>query len=70
MKRIILIPHAEKKRRQKGLTDIDLENIIMFPSKKRKRKDDRVEVEGVARNRDIFVVYEERENYLRVITII
>ena len=70
MKKVILIPHAEKKRRQKGLTDMYIEQVIMFPSKKRKRRDDRIEVEGMARNREIFVVYEERENYLRVITII
>ena len=70
MKTIIFIPHAEKRRRQRGYTTEEVAAIITWPTKKKVRDDGRIEIQGIYHNRNITVIYEEEKNYLRVITVI
>ena len=67
---IILSDHAEKRRGQRGLTDLEIELVIRSPIWEKKRDDGRKEVYGIARNRHIKVLYEEKESYLRIVKVI
>lgn len=42
----------------------------MSPEKRYKRSDDSIEVSRIIKNREIIVVYEEKENYINIVTII
>ena len=70
MKEIIFIEHAEKRRKQRGYIPFEIECIIERPMTKRKRPDGRTEISGRINNKHIKIVYEEKENYLKVVTII
>lgn len=69
MKRVIFSDHAEKRRRQRGFTSIEIEFVIERPQYKKKRLDGRIEVFGVVKSRQIKVIYEEKESYLKIVSI-
>ncbi|MDO8556445.1 MAG: DUF4258 domain-containing protein, partial [Nanoarchaeota archaeon] len=70
MKPLLFIPHAEKRRRQRGYTTHDIEQAINSPFQRKKRDDNRIEITSIINNRTITVIYEEEQNYLRIITVI
>lgn len=70
MKEIIFLDHAEKRRRQRGLTTIEIQFVIERPEIRRKRSDGRTEIIGNIRNRKIKIVYEEEENYINIVSVI
>ena len=70
MKKIIFIDHSEKRRKQRGYSNIEIEFAIERPHYRKNRKDGRVEVIGFINNKKIRIVYEEEESYLKIITII
>jgi len=69
MKKIVFCNHAEKRRKQRGFTNIEIECIIKRPYFKKKRLDGRTEVIGNIKNREIKVVYKEEKNYLNIISV-
>lgn len=69
MKEIIFTNHAERRRKQRGITPIDIAFIIAIHKSKKIRADGKTEIIGVAYARTIKVVYIEEENYLKIITI-
>lgn len=69
LKPLRFIDHAEKRRRQRGFTSLEIELVIERPQLLRKRTDQRIEVVGVIRNRSVKVIYEEKESYLKIISV-
>ena len=70
MKQITYSKHAEKRRKQRGYKPEEIEYVIMSPEKRYKRSDNNIEVSRILKNREIIVVYEEKANYINVVTII
>ena len=69
MKTVIFSDHAEKRRKQRGFTNIEVECVIKSPFHKKKRFDGRTEIIGNIKNRRIKVIYEEEKNYLNIISL-
>ncbi len=67
---IIYSDHAEKRRKQRGLSKLEVEHILEYPSYIKKSFDGRKEAVGKIRNRDVKVVFIEEENYIKIITVI
>jgi uncharacterized membrane-anchored protein len=69
MKEIKFSDHAEKRRRQRGFTGIEIQYIIERPAYQKKRADGLIEVVGTIRNRTAKVVYTEEENYIKIVSV-
>jgi uncharacterized membrane-anchored protein len=69
MKNYIFSEHAEKRRRQRGLTKIEMQYTIEHHKYQKKRKDGISEVIGTIRNRTIKIAYKEKENYIKIISV-
>lgn len=67
--RIIYSGHARIRMKQRGLTELDVEFILTYPTYIRKSYESRKIAIGKVRNRLTKVVFIERENYIRIITI-
>ncbi|MBI2109544.1 DUF4258 domain-containing protein [Candidatus Woesearchaeota archaeon] len=61
--------HAEKRRKQRGFTNTEIELVLENPDYKKKRIDGKLEVFGRIRNRNIKVIYVEKENYIRIVSV-
>ena len=70
MKFITYSKHAEERRGERGYKPEEIEEVILHPAHKKKRYDEKIEVTKIFKNKKILVVYEEKENYIRVVTII
>ena len=69
MKEIIYIDHAEKRRKQRGFTTLEIELALKSPEITKRRNDSRIEIIAKVRTRRIKVIYEEEENYLKIVSI-
>ena len=67
---LVFTEHAERRRKERGMTEIDIELVVKQPFLQKRRQDGLIEVICKARNRNIKVVYEKRETHLRIITVI
>ena len=70
MKDIFYLEHAEIRRKQRENRHEEIEEVILHPESITRRKDGRCIVLRTIHNRKIKIVYEEKENYIRIITII
>lgn len=61
--------HAKKRMRQRGITGLEIEHVLMYPDYIKKSVDETKEAYGTVRNRHIKVVYIEIENYIRVVSV-
>lgn len=69
LKPLHFIDHAEKRRRQRGFTSLEIQMIMERPQMIRKRDDQRIEVMGIIKNRVVKVIYEDKESYLKIISV-
>ena len=67
---IIYSSHAEKRMKQRGITKQEVEHIIEYHSYIKKSFEGTKEVLGTVRNRIIKIKFIEKENYIKIITII
>ena len=70
MKIIEYLEHAEIRRKQRGYKIDEVEEAILHPESIIRRKDGRCVIVRNLYNRRIKVIYEEKENYIRIVTII
>ena len=70
MKEIVYIDHAEARRKQRGFSTLEIELALNHPEIIKRRKDGRIEVIAIVKTRTIKVVYEEEENYLKIVSVI
>jgi len=68
--RVVYSDHALKRMKQRGLTELQVEHILEYPSYVRKSFEGRKEAVGLLEHRIIKVVFVEIENYLKIVTII
>ena len=67
--RIIYSEHAKKRMKQRGITEFEIEQVLISPSFVKKSFEGRKIVVGSVKNRIIKMVFIETENYIRVITV-
>ena len=68
--KIVYSDHAEKRMKQRGITELEVEHILEFPSYVKKSFEGRKEAAGEIRDRTIKIKFIEIENYIKVITVI
>lgn len=54
--------------RQRGITTVDIQNVVSMPMLKVKRADGRVEYVGISRERQLKVVVDEEQNPAVLVT--
>ncbi|MEA3329703.1 MAG: DUF4258 domain-containing protein [Nanoarchaeota archaeon] len=64
---IVYSNHAEKRLKQRGIEEWEIEHILKYPSYIRKSFEGRKEAVGEIRNRKVKIIFIEIENYIRVI---
>ena len=69
MWQLVYSDHAKKRMKQRGLTELEIEYVFEFPECIRKSFEGRKEATATIRNRRIHVEFVERDNYIRIITI-
>jgi len=62
--------HAEKRIKQRGITKLEIEHILKYPTYIKKSFEGTKEASGEFKNRIIKIKFIETENYIRIITII
>ena len=62
--------HAIKRMKQRGITELEIEQILLYPAYVKKTYLGRKEAIGTIKNRTIKIVFEEVENYIRVRSVI
>jgi len=67
--RNVYIDHAEKRRKQRGFTTLEIELALESPDITKRRNDGRIEIIAKVRTRRVKVVYEEEENYLKIVSV-
>lgn len=61
--------HAEKRIKQRGITKLEIEHILKYPTYIKKSFEGTKEASGKVRNRIIKIKFIETENYIRIITV-
>jgi len=61
--------HAEERRKQRGITELQIIDVIQRPEYFKRMLDGRKVAVKIIQNRTITVVYREEENFIRVITV-
>ena len=67
---IVYSDHAKKRLRQRGITELEVEHVLSYASYKMKSFEGRKTAVGEINNRKIKVVFVEKENFIKVITVI
>ena len=67
---IIYSDHARKRMKQRGITELHVEQILQHPSYVKKSFEERKEAVGTVENRIVKVIFIETESYIKVITLI
>ena len=68
--KIIYSDHAKKRLRQRGISELEVKQILDHPDYIKKSFEGRKEAVGEVRNRLIKIEFIEKDNYLKIITII
>mgnify|MGYP001995259508 CR=1 FL=1 len=56
--------------RQRGITELEVEHILKYPSKTQKSYQGRIQAIGLIKNRRVKVVFFETESYIKIITVV
>ena len=68
--KIVYSDHARKRMRQRGITEQEIEHILKHPIYIKKSFEGRKEAVGEIKNRTIKIKFIEKENYIKIITVI
>lgn len=66
---IIYSEHAQKRMRQRGIIELEIEHILKYPIMVRNSTDNKKVAIGEIRNKVIKVVFIYKENYIKIVTI-
>lgn len=67
---IVYSEHAIKRMKQRGITELEIMHVLVFPEKVIKIHNNRKEAIGTVYNRNIKIIFENIENYIKIITVI
>jgi hypothetical protein len=68
--RLVYSNHALRRMKQRGITSLEIEFIILHAYCVKKRFDGRKELIGLLDNRNIKIIFVQKENYINIITVI
>ena len=68
--KLVYSDHAVRRMKQRGITEIEIEYVLVHPTYVKKTFEGRKEAMGIVKGRIIKVVFFEIEKYLKIITII
>ncbi len=66
---IVYSDHARKRMKQRGITELQVEHILRYPTYVLKSFEGRKEAVGTLQSRNIKIVFIETENYIKVISV-
>ena len=66
---IIYSWHSRKRMRQRGITELEVEYILKYPSLIRNAEDNKKIAISEIRNKAIKVVFIQKESYIKIVTI-
>ncbi|MDP2946800.1 MAG: DUF4258 domain-containing protein [Nanoarchaeota archaeon] len=66
---IIYSYHSKKRLKQRGITELDVQHVLKYPIYTKKSFEERKEAVGEINNKRIKVIFIEKENYIKIITI-
>ncbi len=61
--------HAKKRMRQRGITMLEVEHALTYPTSAQKGPDGKRRILGMVNNREVIVLFTDEENYIKVITV-
>ena len=61
--------HAKKRMRQRGISELEIKHIMEHPIYVKKSFDGTKEAAGEVRNRILKMKFIEKENYIKIITV-
>lgn len=61
--------HAKKRMGQRGITELEVEHVLTYPTYIMKSFDGTKEALGEINNRKIKIKFIEKENYIKIITL-
>jgi len=67
--KIVYSEHAQRRMRQRSITELEVEHILQSHWLLRKLGDERKEVVGRINNRTIRIIFVETENYIKIVTL-
>lgn len=67
---LVYSDHAKKRLRQRGITELEVEHVLKFPIYIKKSFEGRKEALGEVNNRKIKISFIEKENYIKIVTVI
>jgi uncharacterized DUF497 family protein len=67
--RIVYSYHANKRIRQRGIAEFEVEHILNFPDQMENLPDGEKAAIGESNKRRIKVVYAIKENYIKIVTV-
>ena len=67
--KIVYSEHAIKRMKQRGVTDLEIEHILKYPSYIKKSFEGTKEALGEVNNRSIKIKFVKIGNYIKIITI-
>ena len=62
--------HAEKRIKQRGVTKLEVKHVLEYPFYIKKSFEGRKEAVGEIKGRTIKIKFIEKENYIKIITVI
>lgn len=68
--KVIYSDHARRRLKERGITELEVEHIMKFPVFIKKSFEGSKEAVGEITGRRIKVVFIEKENYIKIITVI
>lgn len=66
---IVYSEHARKRIKQRGITELEIEHVLKYPTYVKKSFDGTKEANGDIKDRIIKVKFVEIEKYIRIITV-
>ena len=66
---IVYSSHAIKRMKQRGISELEVEHILEHPFYVKKTIEGLKEAVGTVQNRTVKVVYDETENYIKIVTV-
>ncbi|MBI4148981.1 DUF4258 domain-containing protein [Candidatus Woesearchaeota archaeon] len=67
---IIYSDHAQKRMKERGITEWEVEHVLTYPRYTKKSFEGRKIAEGEVNNRAIKISFVAKENFIKVITVI
>lgn len=67
--KIIYSDHAKKRMKQRGITELEIEHVLKYPSYIKKSFEGTKEAFGEINNRAIKIKFIKIENYIKIITV-